>query len=176
MKTYHRTFACSKLLISALVLILIPLKKTEAAQDSFFIQAGVGVGHPDKEASADKSRLIEVGGERHYKIFDARFGMGGFTDKTKYPGVRPSVFTQVQVGLSTRPKEGGLYAGIYFGPGFISNPDSMLGGHFQFVEQVNVGLSDLRGVRVGFFVKHFSNAGIEQPNKGRNFVGLQAAF
>ncbi len=160
-----------------MILLLVPITKSLAADtDKLFIQAGVGVAHPDKEASQDKSRIIEVGAERMFKVFDARLGIGGFTDKTEYPGARPSVFTQAQIGLSIRPKDGGLYASIYFGPGYISNPDSLLGGHFQFVEQLSIGLCDSRGVRLSIFVKHFSNAGIEQPNLGRNFTGLQAEF
>ena len=148
---------------------------TEAQAIQTYTSWGIAVAHPDKDASADKNKYVEFGIQKAFKVFDTRWGIGGWTDKTKYPGASHSVYTHYQLGLETRNREG-FYTGFFIGPSYISNPDTLLSSHLQFSQSVEVGWGDTRGVRIALIVKHLSNAGLKTPNKGRNFVGLQVRF
>ena len=58
------------------------------------------------------------------------------------------------------------------GPGYLHNPDSILGGHFQFSLEGGASLVD-RNFGLGVVWKHLSSAGINMPNRGRDFIALQ---
>lgn len=60
------------------------------------------------------------------------------------------------------------------GPGYLQNPDEILGGHFQFSLEGGGGIMDASGkVYIGVAWKHLSSAGIEMPNQGRDFIMIQ---
>lgn len=66
----------------------------------------------------------------------------------------------------------GLFASAFFGPGFITHPDTQLGGRFQFFHDVNVGvMQDGFGMGLGF--RHLSSAGLNRPNIGRDFLCMR---
>ncbi len=58
------------------------------------------------------------------------------------------------------------------GPGYLHNPDSVLGGHFQFSLEGGASLVD-RNFGIGVVWKHLSSAGINMPNRGRDLIALQ---
>jgi hypothetical protein len=135
---------------------------------------GVGVGHPKASASPDKNKFIEFGVQRSHKLLESRFGVGGWTDKSKYPGARDSYYIQAQLGVET--KRDGVYLAYFVGPALIQKKDSLLGSHLQFSQSLEIGLIDTRRVAVALVVRHFSNAGLTTVNKGRNYVGPQVRF
>lgn len=53
------------------------------------------------------------------------------------------------------------------GMGLISKKGNRLGGNFQFTEEIELGYK-----QVGLGYKHISNAGIQKPNLGRDFLQL----
>lgn len=57
------------------------------------------------------------------------------------------------------------------GPGYLQNPDSILGGHFQFSLEGGVALED-KNFALGLMWKHLSSAGINMPNLGRDAIVL----
>lgn len=60
------------------------------------------------------------------------------------------------------------------GPAYLQHPDGILGGHFQFNLEGGVGLLSKDGkTYVGAAWEHFSSAGFEMPNLGRDFIVLQ---
>ncbi len=61
---------------------------------------------------------------------------------------------------------------IAMGPGWLQNPDQVLGGHFQFSLEGGAGLSD-KSFFIGLVWKHLSSAGFEMPNQGRDFITVQ---
>lgn len=61
---------------------------------------------------------------------------------------------------------------IAVGPGYLDQPDEILGGHFQFSLEGGLGISD-RHVYIGMAWKHLSSAGFEMPNQGRDFITIQ---
>lgn len=75
------------------------------------------------------------------------------------------------VGLTLGPKLGD-YAGFNFncqaGIMVIGYPDSVLSTPFQFTEECAVGYKE---VSLGY--KHISNAGIKEPNYGRDYIFIQ---
>lgn len=76
----------------------------------------------------------------------------------------------------------GLQAGdlvkvhVFVGPCLITSPDLYLGGVFQFTEDFFIGLSGKNSNTIGVKYKHFSSAGIEMPNLGRDFVGIEVSI
>lgn len=67
---------------------------------------------------------------------------------------------------------GSVYATATTGPGYISQRDGYLGGYFQFVENAVVGIQDQFGT-FGIGYQHISSAGLEHPNKGRDYIFMQ---
>jgi len=62
----------------------------------------------------------------------------------------------------------GLNATFMVGVVVMTAPDALLSTPFQFTEEVNVGYKQWQ-----FGIKHFSNAGIELPNVGRDYLYLR---
>lgn len=54
------------------------------------------------------------------------------------------------------------------GPAYLQNPDSVLGGHFQFKLEFGAGIAS-DSVYLGVAWVHMSSAGLEMPNHGRDF-------
>lgn len=78
--------------------------------------------------------------------------------------------------LGTRIEADPLFADLYWGVGYATNPDNVyLSGHLQFVNDLAVGVMR-DGVGVGAGYRHVSNAGIKTPNQGRDFFLLQVRF
>lgn len=68
-----------------------------------------------------------------------------------------------------------VFARLSAGPSLVTAPDSYLSGHFQFTEDLFLGLQGSNKNVVGVKYKHFSNAGLRQPNLGRDFMGIEAS-
>lgn len=61
---------------------------------------------------------------------------------------------------------------LAIGPGYLQNPDQVLGGHFQFSIEGGIGITDDK-FYIGLAWKHLSSAGFEMPNHGRDFITAQ---
>jgi hypothetical protein len=62
------------------------------------------------------------------------------------------------------------------GPAVLTNTDVYLGGPFQFNNDIYVGLKDKSERSIGVTYKHFSSAGIYQPNIGRDLILIQVGL
>lgn len=58
---------------------------------------------------------------------------------------------------------------IALGPAWLQNPDVILGGPFQFSLEGGLCSNDGKEAICALF-DHYSSAGIEQPNHGRDFI------
>lgn len=67
--------------------------------------------------------------------------------------------------------DNGLYSDILIGAGGVSLTDHKLSSHFEFSEEIEVGYK-----RVGIGFMHVSNAGLSNPNSGRDFLLLNFKF
>ena len=67
--------------------------------------------------------------------------------------------------------------GIFSGPTLISSTDVALGGYFQFNETAYLGIRDPNtDDSIGIAYNHFSSAGLESPNVGKDFMCLEIKF
>lgn len=87
-------------------------------------------------------------------------------------GRRSSGFASYSIGVECSP--GSLVLRTLWGVGAITSPDAFLGGWFQFNQDLLLGFKDSRGTVFGLNYKHLSSAGIYSPNKGRDFLVVQA--
>lgn len=139
------------------------------------LQLDLGLGAFDTEGtSISQVKLFKLSlQEPLWRILEQRFNIGGWQD------IRPTMssagFTSYQVGLDVRNSV--FESSVFFGPGLISATDPYLGGYFQFNVSVFVGFRDAKtGVSLGIDYNHFSSAGLEMPNQGKDFLGLGAKF
>lgn len=107
-----------------------------------------------------------------YGVHDA-MELGGYVDN-RGGGAKGSVVAKYQLGVNPGAEEG-LYAKGYLGPCLISSKDTVLGGRFQFATDLGIGVRDSYSF-VGLGYGHISSAGIASPNKGRDFVYMEAGL
>ncbi len=90
---------------------------------------------------------------------------------SKQDGRSSSLYTSISWGYRVASQSGPFFE-AFVGPTWISKPDSQLGSHLQISHDLSFGwLKDGWGVGLGF--KHISNAGMSQPNRGRDFLGFR---
>jgi hypothetical protein len=93
---------------------------------------------------------------------------GGIFSDSAGEGRRGSAFGTASIGIEATP--GYFVLRSVHGIGAITSPDSMLGGWFQFNNDLLIGIQDDHGVIFGLNYKHISSAGINTPNLGRDMV------
>lgn len=119
-------------------------------------------------------KLVEIGEQWHGKLFEYTVGLGGWGDGDNVNGVKSSAYVQTLWGVEPRSEH--FYLHYLVGPSLITHTDVMLGSHFEFAQEIGFGMLDVRGVRVGVAVKHYSDAGLTKTNEGRNFAVFTAGF
>jgi hypothetical protein len=153
-----------------LTLSLLICSTAFAQDDQLILNGGVGVFHSgDKGLSETKMATLGVQEDIWGPLKD-RVVVGGFIDNSG-DGKSGSAIISGQLGFEVN--RDGLVAGIFSGPTLISNPDILLGGNFQFMEDLHLGIQDKDSNYIGIFYRHISSAGLEMPNIGRDFVGLE---
>ena len=154
-----------------LVISLICLFSINCFGDEAFVGYGVGILH-GADTFLGQTKYLDVG-YRDF-IWEGLYwqnkigGIGeGSPDQTRSGGGFVSSGVGVEVDL--RPIElrgGGALAAI-------TNPDSQLGGYFQFNEDVSLGLRDKKGDGLALQYNHISCATFCSPNMGRDFILLE---
>ena len=160
----------NKLLLTALI-TLICLNKAfsdDKVSDQFVLDAGVGVFNTTMMRTLSGSYQQEW----EYPFF-TRTTLGLWVDNSGN-GQSNSGFISEQLGYEIR--HNGTIVSIFTGPSFITTPDTVLGGYFQFVSDLHLGLEDTRHNYLGVFYRHISSAGLYYPNLGRDMVGLEIRF
>lgn len=101
--------------------------------------------------------------------FIRQYELGGWFDNSGIEGRRSSALAGASLGVNVN---GGPFFGqALVGPALISCKDSSLGGPFQFNNDVAFGIrDDSNKATFGVAYKHVSSAGIELPNRGRDFL------
>ena len=148
-----------------LLLLLI----SSITQADVLLSVGAGKGIIDRNGTPFE-RVAEVGYQLPFAAdFFVRPEAGYFEDISG--NGRSSFWVTPVMGvraLSTVGPE--LHIAV--GPGYLENPDSVLGGHFQFALEGGAAISDGK-TSLGLVWKHLSSAGIEMPNQGRDFIMIQ---
>ena len=86
-----------------------------------------------------------------------------------------ALFGAYSIGISVLTS-GGIYAKVFTGPALLSGTDSRLSSLLEFNNDLELGLRDLSGVELGLVYKHMSNAGLWEPNPGRNWLMLKVSI
>lgn len=98
-----------------------------------------------------------------------QYEFGGWFDGSGVPGHKSSLLVSPSIGFNVNG--GNLFAQALVGPALISSPDTALGGPFQFNNDFSFGVRDPdTKATIGLDYKHVSSAGLELPNRGRDFI------
>lgn len=153
-----------------ITLVLILITSVSKADD--YMTAAVGVFNSGKDSHAE-SKFINVG-HRDSTILGLtyQYEIGGWTDTASHSR-SGSVYGALQAGVET---DGLVFARVMTGPALITSPDSYLGGYLNFTEDFYIGLKGPNSNTVGIKYKHISNAGLTQPNLGRDFAGFEVSI
>jgi hypothetical protein len=143
-----------------------------ASAGEVLTDVGLGVFSTEGK-SLSNVKFVKVGMQYDlYSPLVQRFNVGGWLDSRPYAS--NAAFGSYQLGLDVRNDV--LEMGVFAGPGLISHTDSSLGGYFQFNETVFLGVKDPKDNAIGISYNHFSSAGLETPNQGKDFVSLEIKF
>lgn len=160
-KFKHIAFVC--LLISS----------AYADQDQIVTDVGLG-SFGTKGSSLSQDKFAKIGWQEDvWYSLKHRFNVGGWID-SRGVGYYSSAFCGYQLGFEVTNET--LQASIFSGPTIISSPDNALGGIVQFNESIFFGIVDKDRDSIGVAYNHFSSAGLEMPNLGRDFLGLEIKF
>jgi hypothetical protein len=143
-----------------------------AQDDQIFVDGGLGVFNSGKNSLSETKTLAIGLQEDLWGPLKQRGAVGAWLDNAGQ-GKSSSAFASGQLGFEVDHQ--GLIGGIFSGPAVISNTDVLLGGHFQFMEDLHLGIQD-RNNYIGVFYRHLSSAGLEMPNIGRDLVGIEIRF
>lgn len=140
--------------------------------DDLFFSYGIGVAESQIYEVAE-TKILDIGLRR--SILDGFYWNlegGLWVDSSGDPTRNGSTFLSTGPGflVDLNPIE----IRNAYGISYISSPDAYLGGSFpQFHGEFYIGARDKSGNGIGFKYSHFSSAGIEQPNIGRDFIILE---
>lgn len=132
--------------------------------DDLIIRGGPGI---IEGSTSGESKLFSVRSEdkAFLGIYTSQ-EVGFWTDNRV--NANSAGYVKMQLGVKPGAKEG-VFAKAFVGPALISNKDNILGGHFQFSEDIGFGIRD-KDTSVCITYTHFSSAGISKPNKGRDYL------
>lgn len=131
---------------------------------------GIGIFNSAEYGTAE-TKVFTLGYEEElFGPFIKQYEVGVYADQGGN-GRSSSGFGSVSLGIEVNP--GYFVLRSLWGIGAITNPDSMLGGWFQFNQDLLFGVRDNRGNMMGLNYKHISSAGIYIPNAGRDFITIQ---
>jgi hypothetical protein len=156
------------------VLVLLLLCSTAYAQDDQWVwNLGIGAFNSSKN-SLSETKILTLGiQEDLWGPLKQRGTVGGWLDDAGN-GRSGSALISGQLGFEV--DRDGTVASVFFGPCLIGSPDIYLGGPFQFMTDLHLGIQDRDFNYIGIFYRHGSSGGLEMPNVGRDFVGLEIRF
>lgn len=149
------------MMVMALALGLGYLIGTAFADDNTYLNFRGGVGHSRSEDVSFFSVSIDDYWSKHgFK----RVELGTWiTDKE---GESSAFYGSAGIG-AMEGERNGFNMTVYLGLAVISRGDSMLSAHVNFTEEFTIGYD-----RFSVGIKHISNAGLQLPNIGRDFLFL----
>lgn len=160
--------------MNKLLLIILLFSTSALAQDDqYVLDGGIGVFNSGKK-SVSETKMMSFGVQEDiWAAIKDRFVVGGWIDNAGN-GRNGSAFFATQLGFEVN--RDGLVAGVFTGPSIITTPDSLLGGYFEFTDDLHLGIQDEYGNYTGIFYRHISDAGLTSVNLGRDIIGLELRF
>lgn len=152
------------------ILAILSLLISTTASAGSFGKYGIGIFSTADYGTAT-AKMFSLGYEDEFVgPLISQWELGLYSDSSGH-GRLSSGFGFYSIGIEVNP--GYLVVRSLWGAGLITSPDSMLGGNFQFTQDLLIGLRDNRRNMIGLVYKHISSAGLEMPNKGRDFLTIQ---
>ena len=144
-----------------------------AHADEFFVDGGLGAFDTEGRSIA-MVKFAKFGVQEDLLgPLKQRFNVGLWLDQ-RGQGYSNAAYGGYQLGFDV--KNSVLEMGIFSGPTLISSTDAELGGLFQLNETFFFGIRDSENDFIGAVYNHFSSAGLEMPNLGKDFIGLEIRF
>ena len=154
--------------------LLLLLASSQAHAGDFFYKYGVGIFRSaDYGFGETKFASLGLQGNVSGPMIWQLEGGGFFDNAGPGSGRGSSAFGNFSMGLEARP--GYFFIQSLWGVGGITHPDAMLGGPFEFNQDLIIGVKDFWGVGFALDYKHMSSAGIYNPNVGRDGLLLRAS-
>lgn len=100
-----------------------------------------------------------------------QYELGMWSDSRQDLGRLSSGFFNMSFGV--RVNAPGTYAEGLWGIGVVTHTDAYLGGNFAFNHDLSTGFRSESGATLGINYKHISNAGLYNPNIGRDFLMIK---
>lgn len=133
------------------------------------IKYGSNVSKDNEKLGSTKALFVSQQRQWNPLPFVSQYEVGGWIDNSNINGRHSSGMISASTGVHV--KSGPFFAQALVGPALITKIDSVLGGHFQFNNDVSFGLVDEENnATVGIAYKHISSAGLSSPNLGRDFL------
>jgi len=149
------------------LLLIFALITTPCTADTVF-KYGSNAAKEGESLGSTKSIFI-ANQNQWFGPFSDQYEVGVWFDNTGIKGRKSSGLLGYSLGVNVN--SGYLFGQAFIGPSLISHTDSNLGGHFQFNNDIAFGLRDPESQStIGINYKHVSSAGLELPNKGRDFL------
>jgi len=103
---------------------------------------------------------------RHYTtpFFFQNAEVGYWVDNKK--NSKNSYYEQYSLGL--RKRISSYWVEGQMGGSIVTGVDQYLSSAFEFTEEISLGYKN-----IGISMRHYSNAGLSSPNKGRNFILME---
>jgi hypothetical protein len=156
-----------------LIILFLLISTAYAQEDQYILDGGVGIAHSADHGLSETKMLTLGVQEDLWGALKDRAIVGGYLDNSG-GGKNGSALGAGQIGFEVN--RDGLVAGVFSGPCIISTPDVMLGGRFQFMDDLHLGIQDNDNNYFGVLYRHISSAGLEQPNIGRDVIGIELRF
>ena len=156
-------------MLNKLVTIFSFLFTFQGYAEGIDLKYGLGVALPDENSAAVKYFGFSYNWEFAYPTLQQKVELGIWADSNTSRA--SSVFGAYSVGLRVQPSI--FYLESYWGVAFITGLDRRLSSPVQFTQDLGVGVQDKSGRYLGVTWKHISNAGLTQPNRGRDFILIQ---
>src|ERR1035437_7564634 len=139
-----------------IALFLLFLCGTAYSQsDQMALDVGIGILNSAYNSLSETKTLSLGIQEDLYGPLKQRGTVGLWIDNAGH-GRSGSAFVSGQLGFEVDRE--GLIAGVFSGPALLSDTDVYLGGHFQFMDDIRLGLQDKQNNYIGVFYRHFSSA------------------
>lgn len=146
-------------LIATVFLLLFSINAR--SEEDIFIRYSINANKPVRSLKS-----LSLGAIQKHEVLHTIFELGVLADGDA------ALFGQIGAGIE--PKAGPIYFHFFQSIGFVTKEDQYLSGYFQFVEDLGVGIRDVKTqTALGFSFKHLSNGGLSSPNKGRELIGIQ---
>lgn len=157
-----------------LAYLLLLLSSVSYAETSPYFKYGLGIFH-SAEPRFTTVKTLSLGVQMPFFAgLIQQVEAGAWVDTSGIDGRSGSQYLGWSTGVDITA--GYLNAQSLWGVTGITNTDNMLGGHFQFHQDLFLGLKDAKKHYIGFNYSHFSSAGLSSPNLGRDLLSLKIGF